>query len=66
MRAIVFRTTHLVVLVVWLAIHHPVSFAQAETTLFVSPRGNDSWSGRVAVSAEDGSDGPLASLLKAV
>ncbi|MBC8874629.1 MAG: right-handed parallel beta-helix repeat-containing protein [Planctomycetes bacterium] len=66
MRAIVLRTTHLVIPVVWLALHHPVSFAQAEAVLFVSPRGNDSWSGRVAVPAEDGSVGPLASLIKAV
>ncbi|NLF69093.1 MAG: right-handed parallel beta-helix repeat-containing protein [Candidatus Anammoximicrobium sp.] len=40
--------------------------ASAETVLFVSPQGNDAWSGRVATPAADGADGPLASLHKAV
>ncbi len=37
-----------------------------QSVLFVSPQGNDAWSGRIAVPAKDGSDGPLATLHKAV
>lgn len=40
--------------------------AQAESLLFVSPQGDDTWSGRVAIPVDDGSDGPLATLHKAV
>jgi hypothetical protein len=42
------------------------SWAAAENVLFVSPHGSDAWSGRLAARAKDGSDGPLASLRKAV
>jgi len=42
------------------------TLAGAETVLFVSPQGNDAWSGHVAAPAADGADGPLASLHKAV
>ncbi len=68
MRAMMLGTTatHIIVLVVWLIVNHPVDSVQAETVLFVSPQGNDNWSGRVAAPAEDGSDGPLATLHKAV
>jgi len=40
--------------------------AAEESTFFVSPEGNDAWSGRTAAPASDGSDGPLASLHRAV
>lgn len=35
-------------------------------TLYVSPRGNDGWSGMLAAPAKDASDGPLATLGKAL
>lgn len=38
----------------------------AESVVYVSPQGLDAWSGRIAVPAKDGSDGPLATLHKAV
>lgn len=38
----------------------------AEATLFVAPGGSDDWSGRRATPAADGSDGPLATVAKAV
>ena len=37
----------------------------AATMLFVSPNGNDAWSGRTATRVADGSDGPFATLTKA-
>jgi hypothetical protein len=43
-----------------------VSATWAEETLFyVAPNGNDTWSGRPASPAADGSDGPLATLMGA-
>ena len=36
--------------------------AAAETTFYVSPRGNDAWSGRLAEANVAGTDGPLATL----
>lgn len=39
--------------------------ASAETTLYVSPRGNDAWTGRLSVANDARTDGPLASLAKA-
>lgn len=35
-------------------------------TLYVSPRGNDAWSGALAAPARDGHDGPLATLAQAL
>jgi parallel beta-helix repeat protein len=37
----------------------------AEADFYVSPQGNDSWSGRLPVAKADRSDGPLASLAEA-
>lgn len=42
--------------------HQRKSKFTREHDLFVSPAGNDQWSGRLAVPAEDGADGPLATL----
>ena len=50
----------------WIALGAFASQAAAENVLFVSPQGNDAWSGRVAAPADDGADGPLATLHKAV
>src|ERR1017187_7110809 len=36
--------------------------AAPASTLYVSPQGNDHWSGQLATPKQDGSDGPLASL----
>jgi hypothetical protein len=44
----------------------PPARARAEAVSFVSPQGNDAWSGCVAAPADNGSDGPLATLHKAV
>ncbi len=49
-----------------LAVSGSATLARAEAVLFVSPQGNDAWSGHVAAPAADGADGPLASLHKAV
>ncbi len=38
----------------------------AEAVVYVSPQGSDAWSGRTAAPGKDGSDGPLATLHKAV
>ena len=46
-------------LIVCLVIHCVMESARAESVLFVSPQGKDAWSGRIAVPAKDGSDGPL-------
>ena len=45
-----------------LAILFSFASVDATQTLFVSPQGNDNWSGRLATPLEDHSDGPLASL----
>jgi len=37
----------------------------AATTIYVSPNGNDKWSGRIAEANSRKTDGPLASLLAA-
>jgi hypothetical protein len=42
-----------------------VAPAQAELQIFVSPQGNDAWSGRKADVSADKSDGPVASLVGA-
>ncbi len=42
-----------------------VSGFAAETLLFVSPEGNDAWSGRLPAADERGADGPFATLAKA-
>ena len=61
------RTTCLGVCVVGaLAVCGPANRAATESVLFVSPKGNDAWSGRPAAPADDGSDGPLATVHKAV
>ncbi len=39
-----------------------ISSAHGETMLYVSPQGNDAWSGSFDAPLENGSDGPLASL----
>lgn len=39
--------------------------ALATRVLFVSPDGNDSWSGQLAIASADGSDGPFSSLAAA-
>lgn len=39
--------------------------ADAEVTFFVSPRGNDAWSGTLAVPNTAGTDGPFATLARA-
>ncbi|MBP8130980.1 MAG: right-handed parallel beta-helix repeat-containing protein [Candidatus Hydrogenedentes bacterium] len=36
--------------------------AQADVSLFVSPKGNDAWSGRIAEPSRDGTDGPFATI----
>ena len=51
---------------VWFALGGSASRAAAKNPLFVSPQGNDAWSGRSTAPADDGSDGPLATLHKAV
>ena len=45
------------------ALHDPVRFAGPVTVgdLYVSPDGNDAWSGRLPEPAADGGDGPVAS-----
>ncbi len=43
-----------------------VAPAWAESVLFVSPEGKDTWSGRSAKPSSDGANGPLATLAKAV
>ncbi len=55
-----------ILIAVLLTFSATVACAGAKTAWFVSPRGNDAWSGRVAAPAADGADGPLASLHKAV
>lgn len=41
-------------------------WAESESVVFVSPKGNDAWSGRLASLSDGGSDGPVATLAKAV
>lgn len=43
-----------------------LSLAAAPLTLYVSPQGNDAWSGRLAVPAADGKDGPRATVAAAL
>lgn len=50
----------------WLVLVGPLASARAQQVLFVSPLGNDGWSGRLAKPLGDGSNGPLATLAKAV
>ncbi len=40
----------------------PALAAEPAADFFVSPRGNDQWSGRLADPKPDGGDGPLATL----
>ena len=39
-----------------------ISSCSKETTLYVSPNGNDTWSGKLVQPNEDKTDGPLATL----
>jgi hypothetical protein len=42
----------------------PALAEESPADLYVSPRGNDQWSGRLADPKPDGSDGPLATLVR--
>ena len=55
-----------IVFLACLTVHSTMEPALAATVLYVSPGGNDAWSGITATPAQDGSDGPLATLHKAV
>ena len=48
-----------------LALVGPVSWARAERVLYVSPAGDDSWTGRLAAPAAGPADGPFATLSRA-
>ncbi|MEI6500564.1 MAG: hypothetical protein WCP21_05995 [Armatimonadota bacterium] len=37
----------------------------APATLYVSPKGNDAWSGKLAAANKDATDGPFATLTRA-
>ena len=41
------------------------AFAAESADLYVSPRGNDQWSGTLAAPKADGSDGPVATVERA-
>ena len=43
----------------------PSSAADASVTLYVSPQGNDSWSGRLPAANAEKTDGPLAGVVRA-
>ncbi|MDZ7619056.1 MAG: right-handed parallel beta-helix repeat-containing protein [Patescibacteria group bacterium] len=60
------KTCPPVLLAVLLAAAGASALPAAESTWFVSPGGRDDWSGRPATATADGSDGPLATLAKAV
>ncbi|ASV72750.1 hypothetical protein THTE_0148 [Thermogutta terrifontis] len=60
MRAIWYWTTCAAVLLV-----NSLDIRGEETVIYVSPRGNDAWSGRIESPNQDRSDGPLASLTAA-
>ncbi|MBC7352865.1 MAG: hypothetical protein H5U08_10945, partial [Thermogutta sp.] len=60
MRAAWFCMTCLAVFLV-----HSLDIRGEETILYVSPQGNDAWSGMIASPNQDRSDGPLASLTAA-
>ena len=60
------RIVCITTITIWIALSDSANRAAAEDVLFVSPRGNDTWSGREAARADDGSDGPFATLHKAV
>jgi len=49
-----------------LAVGSSGALVSAESVLFVSPEGKDAWSGRLAAPGGDGSDGPVATLGRAV
>jgi len=59
------RAVWLVMCFVILLIGSAMNELTAETTLYVAPGGNDSWSGRLREAKPDRSDGPLASLMGA-
>ncbi|MFV2067572.1 MAG: right-handed parallel beta-helix repeat-containing protein [Pirellulales bacterium] len=51
-----------VMTVVFLTVQTACCVLRADTVLYVSPQGNDGWSGRLAAPNAENSDGPLATL----
>lgn len=58
--------TRVRILILLFALCWPVQALAADAELYVSPAGNDRWTGRLAEPRADGGDGPFATLARAV